>query len=109
MVRENLLECGTFRSEQVFTKKLIDHLTSNYSSSQSQLLVNLLVRMTNQHGIKIEKAFSAFDIANLNLIRHFANVTKNHVLIDQSLGDKQKDLFCIIIFPKTPQHGRQYV
>ena len=103
MVRENLIESGTFRSEQVFTKKLIDHLTGYYSSSQSQLIVNLLVRMTNQHGIKIEKAFSAFDIANLNLIRHFANVTKNHVLIDQSLGDKQKDFF--VLYNNLPKNS----
>ena len=107
-VRENLIEAGTFRTQQVFTKKLIDHLTGYYSSSQSQLVINLLVKMTNQYGCKIEKAFAAFDISNLNLIRHFANVTKNHVLIDQGLGDKQKDfLSCIITFPKVPRHGRQ--
>ena len=55
-VRETIIEAGTFRAQQIFTKKLIDHLTGYYSSSQFQFVINILVKMTNQYGSKIEKA-----------------------------------------------------
>ena len=94
-VRETLIEAGTFRAQQIFTKKLIDHLTGYYSSSQSQFVINILVKITNQYGSKIEKAFAAFDISNLNLMRHFANATRSHILLEENLGDKQK-AFCTL-------------
>ena len=88
MTRTSLTESGSYRTEQLFTKSLIDHLHRNrLEPKQAQFIVNKLAQLIHIYDSKIAKSFEHL---NINSATFVENITKADRLCEPLVEDHFK-------------------
>ena len=114
--RTELTESGCYRTEQTFTKSLVDHLHRNrMDARQAQFIVNKLAELTHIYGSKISKSFEHLNINSSTLIENITKVdrTCEPLIEDQFQGGQR--LFtmyynsCLKVKPKSREYNKNIV
>ena len=114
--RTELTESGCYRTEQTFTKSLVDHLHRNrMDARQAQYIVNKLAELTHIYGSKISKSFNHLNINSSTLIENITKVdrTCEPLAEDQFQGGQR--LFtmyynsCLKAKPKPRGHNKNII
>ena len=80
--RTQLTESGSYRTEQIFTKSLIDHLHRNrMETKQAQFIVNKLAQLTHVYDSKIAKSFEHININSATFVENITKVDRTCELL----------------------------
>ena len=114
--RTELTESGCYRTEQTFTKSLVDHLHRNrMDARQAQFIVNKLAELTHVYGSKISKSFEHLNINSSTLLENITKVDRTCEPLSEDQFQGGQRLFtmyynsCSKVKPKPREYNKKIV